>query len=117
MEREDIERPFYTADLTVDDQEIWTPVLDVKFNDTVIQLHQFNCLVRVFETESANHVEWRTPKGVKGIRMAQELMDMMIEYDYSYRWDLRVDDSTNEWLAGIEAANLDRELGELFDES
>jgi hypothetical protein len=116
-EREDIERPFYTADLTVDDQEIWTPILNVQYGGSeVVQLHHFNTLVRLFENEDANHVEWRTKEGVKGIRMAQALIEMMVEYDYDLKWCKRVDESTLEWLSHIEADNLDDELRELQGE-
>lgn len=116
-ERGDIERPFYIAELTVDDVDTWTPILDVNFNSDLIQIHHYNSLVRLFENEDANHVEVRVDKVLRGIRMAQDMMDLMIEYDYSYRWDKKVDENTMTWLAAVEASHLDEELEDFRDES
>lgn len=113
---EDIQAPFNVGELTLDDVETWTPYLDVQFNGEVISLHHFNTVVRLFEAESANHAELRQPgQPVKGIRMAHELLNMMVEYDYSYRWDKHVDDATSEWLGEIEASDLEAEW-EQFDQ-
>lgn len=113
MERGDVERPFYTADLTIDDVDTWTPVLDIGFDDRVIQLHHFNTVVRLFENEDANHVEIRHEKVLKGVRMAQDIMDMMIAYDYSYRWDKRLDSATEDWLVAIQSSELQAEIDDL----
>lgn len=117
IERGGIERPFYTADLTIDDVETWTPVLDIGYGGITVQLHHFNTVVRLFENESANHVEFRHDKVLKGLKMAQELMDMMIEYDFSYKWDRRVDEHTMDWLIALDTAHLEQELDEVQGES
>jgi len=117
IERGDIEAPFYTADLTIDDVDTWTPVLDIGFDGGTLQLTHFNVLVRTFDNEDANHVEVRVDKVLKGIRMAQDIIDLMLDYDYSYRWDKRVDEQTVEWLAAVEASHLDEEFDEFQDES
>lgn len=117
IERDGVEAPFYTADLTIDDVETWTPVLDIGFNGDTVQLHHFNALVRLFDNEDANHVEIRIDKVLRGVRMAQDMLDLMLDYDYSYRWDKRVDEHTMNWLAAVEASHLDEEIEELQDES
>ena len=115
--RDEIERPFYTADLTLEGQELWTPVLNIQWAEEVVQLHHFNTLVRLFQNPDANHVELQTDEGVKGVRMAQALIEMMVEYDYDLKWCKRVDPATIEWLSHIEADSLDDELRELQDGS
>lgn len=107
---EDIQAPFQVGELSLDDVDTWTPYLDVQFNGRVISLHHFNTVVRLFETESANHAELREHgQPVKGIKMAKDMLDLMVEYDYSYRWDKHVDDATSEWLGEIEADALEQE--------
>lgn len=107
---EDIEAPFGVGEVTLDDQKLWTPYLDVQFNGRVVSLHHFNTVVRMFELDTADHVELREDgEPVKGIKMAHELIDMMVEYDYDFRWNKRIDNATEEWLAQIEASDLEAE--------
>lgn len=110
VEREDIEPPFQIQELELDGVETWTPYLEVQVGDKTFPLHRFNTVVRLFEVESANHVELRDSKGCKGVRMAQDIIQMMVNYDFSFRWDLYVDEQTMDWLSAIEASHLDEEL-------
>lgn len=111
--RDEIQPPFGVQELELEGVETFTPYLEIKVGEETIPLHHFNVLVRLFETESANHVELRDKSGCKGIRMAQEILQQMVDYDYSFRWDRYVDENTLEWLSAIEASHLDEELDSL----
>ena len=110
---EDVEPPFACQQMEYDGQELWIPYLTIGFDDAQLVLHHFNTVVRLFENESANHVEVRDGKQLKGLRMTQDMLDLMIEYDYSYKWDRFVDEHTMNWLVELEVGHIDEELDEL----
>lgn len=110
---EEVQPPFFCEQIEYDGRELWVPYLAVSYGESQLVLHHFNTTVRLFENDSANHVEVRDGKVLKGLRMAQDMMDLMIEYDYSFRWDRFVDEHTLNWLVEVEASHIDEELDEL----
>ena len=77
-------------------------------------LHYFNTKIRTFRDEQFNHVEWRDENDtLKGIRVGQDLMDLLFENDFPYQFDPIVDEATREWFIQSEVRLLDKELDEL----
>ena len=77
-------------------------------------LHYFNTKIRTFKDEQFNHVEWRDEENtLKGIRVSQELMDLLFEHEFPYQFDPVVDEPTKEWFIQSEMRLLDNELDEL----
>lgn len=77
-------------------------------------LHYFNTKIRTFKDAQFNHVEWRDEENtLKGIRVTQELMDILFEHEFPYQFDPVVDENTKEWFIKSEMRLLDGELDEL----
>lgn len=116
LQPEQVEKPFGAQLIEIDDVEVWVAYLEIETPDEEIVLHPFNSLVRLFGVDHgsyANHIELRVDDRLKGIRVPQGIIDAAVAYDWSYRWDARIDEQTLKWLGGIELSHLDEELGQL----
>lgn len=83
-------------------------------NEGEMILHYFNTRIRTFKDEQFTHVEWRDENEVlKGIRVNQELLDLLFENDFPYSFDPVVDEATKEWFVSSEMRLLEKELDEL----
>lgn len=95
--------------------ELESPVIIIETTEGDMVLHWFNTRIRTFRDIGLNHIEWRddTDDRLKGIRVTQELMDILFEHEFPYQFDPVVDDATKEWFIQSEAKLLEAELGEL----
>lgn len=112
---EDVDEPFGVGELNIDGVDHEVPFLRCGFNDCEIVLHWGNSLLRAFYfNEEMNHVEYRDEeKKLKGIRMDQELMDLMQVYGWPMRVDPIPDEQTSEWFVQMEMRSLESELDDL----
>lgn len=111
---EDIDEPFGVGELEIDGVEHEVPFLRCGFEDKEIVLHYGNSLLRAFYfNEEMNHVEYREDGSLKGIKMDQELMDLMQVYGWPMRVDPIPDEQTSEWFVSMEMRSLDSELEDL----
>lgn len=94
--------------------ELKSPVIVIETTEGDMVLHWFNTRIRTFRDKGLNHIEWRDDENVlKGIRVTQQLMDILFEHEFPYQFDPVVDDATREWFIQSEAKLLDSELNEL----
>lgn len=99
------------------ENEEWsgTDGLSVPYEEGDIIMAWFNTRIRIFKDPAFNHVEWTTPEGkLKGIRVAQFLMDFLFEHEFPYSFDPEVDQETKDWWENMETKNLDDEIGDFF---
>ncbi len=114
---EDIEPPFGVGRLDVDGVEYVAPFLRCNYGEGEIELHWGNATIRAFHfDDTMNHVETRIEGKLKGIRMGQDIMDLMIKYGYPMRVDPVPDEATVDWFLSMEMSELDRELDELGED-
>lgn len=79
-----------------------------------LQLTWFNTTIRCFEDPQFNHIEMTTESGeVIGLRVGQELMDLLFEHTYPYYSMPYVDEATREWFVHSLTKNLEQEIAEL----
>lgn len=112
---EDIDEPFGVGDLEIDGVEYQVPYLKCGFTNGEIMLHWGNSTLRSFYfNPDMNHVEYRDEeKTLKGVRMAQEVMDLMQVYGWPMRTDPLVDPQTTEWFVQLELHSLESDLDSL----
>jgi len=109
---ERIEAPFSCSPMEIDGKEIWVPYLQIAAGGLDLVAHHFNSLVRQFADPWADHVEVKVDGQLKGIRIDHDIIDKFVEYEYSRRWDPRIDEQTMDWLTEVEGKRLAQELGD-----
>ena len=91
-----------------------TPVIRLSTTDGDIELHHYNCLVRIFQGETYNHLEHFTDEDkILGMRVGKAVLDIFFENDFSYRYDKYPDEATVEWFIKSEMTLMESEIEEL----
>ena len=94
-----------------------SPVIRLPATTGDIELHWYNSLARYFDDSQYNHIEhYEEVDGVeriRGLRVSQYVLDLLMENDFSYRYDKYPDEATVEWLVKLEVVIMDSELDEL----
>jgi hypothetical protein len=94
--------------------EIESPIVELESSVGHVALNYLNTTIRTFKDTSMNHVEYRNPEGyLQGIMVPQDIMDILFEHEYPYRFDPVVDDYTVDWYVRAQAIKLEDELDEL----
>ncbi len=115
---EEVEEPFECREIEVNGQSMHVPFLRVRSGEEQLILHPFNTLVRTFdEPDNIDHLEVRIEGNLQGIPMDEDTIEMFIEYNFPFRWDLHPDKPTIDWLAMLAMKHFDSGLGELLDGS
>lgn len=96
-------------------REIPSPIVELPTGDgDPIRLHYLNAVIRTFEDESIDHIEYTDDDGqVRGIRVGRAVLDILFENKFPYRYDPFVDEATINWFVASELKLLDDELDEL----
>lgn len=81
-------------------------------DDERIVLNYFTARVRMFKDPQYNNVEYRKDPQAPlcGLRVTEELINMMLEHSYPQQFDPIVDPLTQEWYIKAVTAHLDDEL-------
>ena len=94
-----------------------TPIVRLPATTGDIELNWYNSLARYFDDSQYNHIEhYEEIDGVekiRGLRVSQYVLDLLMENDFSYRYDKYPDEATVEWFIGTQTRLLDDELDEL----
>ncbi len=93
-----------------------SPLIKIPTTQGELELHWGNTLMRLFSDESFNHLEhYPTEDKTVGMRVGQEIMDILFEHDFSYRYDRYPDPATVEWLVNLEVILMETEIENLPD--
>lgn len=93
---------------------IETPTVEIEGDGETIVLHWLNTRIKTFRDEAMNHVEHTDDDGnVRGLRVAQKLMDMLFEMEFPYSFDPVPSTTDMNWFIQSEAKGLDAELEDL----
>lgn len=91
-----------------------SPVVKLPTSIGELELHWGNCLIRTFDSEQFDHLEYFTEeKKTLGLRIGREIMDILFEHDFSYRFDKYPDEATVEWFIKAEMSVMENEIEEL----
>lgn len=91
-----------------------SPVVKLPTSIGELELHWDNCLIRTFDSEQFDHLEYFTEeKKTLGLRIGREIMDILFEHDFSYRFDKYPDEATVEWFVKAEMSVMENEIEEL----
>lgn len=109
------------ADHIGEDGEWYSPLFDLDC-DPAITLNWANTLIRTFgfPFRHLDHIEYRSAEGTRGLRATRDLLDLLIEKEFPYRFDYFPDEETVDWHVAVdmlEAARLDMDgLPPSFDD-
>lgn len=84
-----------------------SPTIDIEC-DPAITLNWANTVIRTFGLpfSDLNHVEYRDENGLRGIRVTQELMDLLFEQEFPYQFNYFPDEETRDWFVAAEAKDI-----------
>lgn len=55
-----------------------SPLIRLPTTEGDIELHWDNCLIRTFDDDQYDHIELREEDGLKGLRVGQYIMDILL---------------------------------------
>lgn len=93
-----------------------SPVVVIPTTTGEVNLHWGNTLVRLFENTSFNHAEYYPNEHqTQGLKVGQYIIDILVEHDFSYRYDKYPDEATMEWFVKSEVMLMENEIEDLPD--
>lgn len=96
-----------------------TPIVRLPATTGDIELNWYNSLARYFDDSQYNHIEhYEEIDGVekiRGLRVSQYVLDLLMENDFSYRYDKYPDEATMEWFVKSEVMIMENEIENLPD--
>lgn len=96
-----------------------TPIVRLPATTGDIELNWYNSLARYFDDSQYNHIEhYEEIDGVekiRGLRVSQYVLDLLMENDFNYRFDKYPDEATMEWFVKSEVMIMENEIENLPD--
>lgn len=87
-----------------------SPLIRIPTQIGDVEINWGNCVMRVFDDEQYNHLEYYEDDKTIGMRVGQEIMDVLHEHDFSYRYDKYPDPATVEWLVKMEVKLMEIDI-------
>lgn len=93
-----------------------SPIIRIPTTQGDLDLHWGNTLVRLFGDTSFNHAEYYPNEHqTQGLKVGQYIIDILVEHDFSYRYDKYPDEATVEWFIKSEVMIMENEIEDLPD--
>ena len=88
------------------------PTIELEIDEgELVRMTWFNTVIRTFDDETYNHVEYHTESGlILAMSVTQDFMDMLYDYQFPIYSLPYVDQATYEWYVAKETSKIDQDI-------